>query len=155
VVSRTVGFTVNPAITARLSNVFDAHLKITESIINCSYYQGASSTSSVPKTVTLTYITLSAQPPKSAAIDAIKAGFNKGLPKLAPGSKVSYTIGEEFGVTSLYAKISTTIQGQPFTVEFAYGWSGTKVAGAVATTALPTTTMNSLAKLALDNFNVT
>jgi hypothetical protein len=152
-VSGVVGWSVPAPTETTEENVFDKKLHIHEDDTVCTYGT-VKSVTSLGHLVTFSYATLSSAPSRTTALADIKASFKKSQSQLGKGSKITYSISNTFGVTSLFAKVIASQDGFHFTFEFAYGWKGTRVAGALVDSGVPESTAQALEKLALGNFGV-
>jgi hypothetical protein len=147
-VAAIVGHPV-PAPTAAVNS--SGSMGIIETDTLCTYAQ-ITSLASMQQEVGMAYVTLSKVPARSTALSYIEQAMKKA--QQSQGTKWTYTINGKFGVTNIYAQAVSANSGFGFTLEFAAGWKGKKIAEAIVFSALPQTKVYALEKLAINNFGV-
>jgi hypothetical protein len=101
--------------------------------------------------VTLTYDKLSSAPPKADTVTDLKASLATAEKDMPPGAAVTWKISTQYGIPLLYLKTSFAEASVKLTLQFEFGWKGTKVAGVYSLSDMPKSTLASLEKLAIDN----
>lgn len=149
-VSSVVGYTLPAAVVTSSSGKWGTSTTIHSSTTTCTY--GAPNPmATTGQGVALAYDKLSSPPPKGEAVADLKASLARAEKEMPPGGKVTWKLSTQYGIPSLYFKTSFTEQSVTITLEFEFGWKGTKVAGAYALSDIARSKLAALEKLAIDN----
>ena len=147
-VSAIVGHPV-PGPTAVVNS--NTSMGLAETGTLCTYAH-ITSLASMQQEVALAYVTLSKAPTRATALSFIKNAMKKA--QQSQDAKWSYSITDKFGLTNIYAQAVSANSAFSFTLEFAAGWRGKKVAEAVVFSALAQPKVYALEKLAINNFGM-
>jgi hypothetical protein len=149
-VSSAVGYTLPAAVVMSSSGKWGNSATILNEATTCTYGV-PNPMATTGQGVVLAYDKLSSPPPKADVVADLKAALAKAQKDMPPGGNVTWKLSTQYGIPLLYLKTSFSEQSISISVQFEFGWKGTKVAGVYTLSNMPKSNLAALEKLAIDN----